>query len=190
MCRYLDCLVIRPCCSVIIIIIISISLANCCSSRAFILVITARHGLCQHLISTPLLTTTSYPFTSFLTYSPERRITADKAMTHAYFNERPRAIDPSMFPSWPAKSERSAATTNKTSPRPPVGGGALAAAAVAAADTGRIRYQPPAPPMGGQRFYSSMGVAGATGVDSRPGTVVGSGDASGQGLDKGFLLRF
>lgn len=78
------------------------------------------------------------------------------------------------------------------SPRPPVGGGALAAAAAAVAAAaaassgsgGRIRYQPPAPPMGGQRFYSSMG------EDSRPGTAVGSGDVISGSLDKGFLLRF
>ncbi|THD26548.1 Cell division cycle 2 1 (PITSLRE proteins) [Fasciola hepatica] len=136
---------------------------------------------------------------SFLTYCPEKRITAEKALTHAYFNERPRAIHPSMFPSWPAKSE-GAVTVRKASPRPPAGGGALAAAAAAMAaaaaaaaangsgGNGRIRYQPPAPPMGGQRFYSSMGAGGGPG--SRSGTAIGSGDLLSSGTDKGFLLRF
>ncbi|CAL8106091.1 unnamed protein product [Calicophoron daubneyi] len=127
---------------------------------------------------------------SFLTYCPDRRITAEKALTHAYFNERPRAIHPSMFPSWPAKSEGGVAV-RKASPRPPAGGGALAAAAAAlaaaaaaASGTGaRVHYQPPAPPMGGQRFYSSM-------ADSRPGTTIGSDNLISSGPDKGFLLRF
>ncbi|OON18446.1 kinase domain protein, partial [Opisthorchis viverrini] len=99
---------------------------------------------------------------NFLTYCPEKRITADKALNHPYFNERPRAIHPSMFPSWPAKSEGGVAVRKGTSPRPPVaGGGALAAAAAAiasaAANVGsggasRVRYQPPAPPMGDCHF--------------------------------------
>ncbi|KAA3679826.1 cell division cycle 2-like [Paragonimus westermani] len=128
---------------------------------------------------------------SFLTYCPDKRVTAEKALNHAYFNERPRAIHPSMFPSWPAKSEGAVSSRKMVSPRPPAGGGALAAAAAAvaaasAASSGsnRIRYQPPAPPMGGQRFYSSMG------EDSRPGTAVGSGELVSGSLDKGFLLRF
>ncbi|KAF7253008.1 hypothetical protein EG68_09090 [Paragonimus skrjabini miyazakii] len=128
---------------------------------------------------------------SFLTYCPDKRVTAEKALNHAYFNERPRAIHPSMFPSWPAKSEGAVSSRKMVSPRPPAGGGALAAAAAAvaaasAASSGsnRVRYQPPAPPMGGQRFYSSMG------EDSRPGTAVGSGDLVSGSLDKGFLLRF
>ncbi|CAH8432668.1 unnamed protein product [Heterobilharzia americana] len=136
---------------------------------------------------------------SFLTYCPDKRITAEKALVHPYFNERPRAIHPSMFPSWPAKSE-GGVNVRKASPRPPAGGGALAAAAAAVAAAAaavstatsgggsRMRYQPPAPPMGGQRFYSSM-------ADSRPGTAnrgtAGSGDAyTTSGVDKGFLLRF
>ncbi|CAH8498079.1 unnamed protein product [Schistosoma rodhaini] len=134
---------------------------------------------------------------SFLTYCPDKRITAEKALVHSYFNERPRAIHPSMFPSWPAKSEGGVAV-KRASPRAPAGGGALAAAAAAVAAAAaaaasslattsgsRVRYQPPAPPMGGQRFYSNMS-------DSRPGTAnQGSGDAfTTSGVDKGFLLRF
>ncbi|CAH8457400.1 unnamed protein product [Dicrocoelium dendriticum] len=127
---------------------------------------------------------------SFLTYCPEKRITAEKALTHAYFNERPRAIHPSMFPSWPAKSEGNVAVRRMASPRPPAGGGALAAAAAAvaaaaaASGNGRVRYQPPAPPMGGQGFYSSMG------GDSKQKNSIGSGDLISGGQDKGFLLRF
>ncbi|KAJ1527126.1 hypothetical protein ONE63_008660 [Megalurothrips usitatus] len=56
----------------------------------------------------------------FLTYDPVQRITADEALAHSYFKEVPLAIDPAMFPTWPAKSElvhRKAA-----SPKPPSGG--------------------------------------------------------------------
>ena len=40
-----------------------------------------------------------------LTYDPKRRLTCDEALQHSYFDEAPVAIDPSMFPTWPAKSE-------------------------------------------------------------------------------------
>lgn len=133
---------------------------------------------------------------SFLTYCPDKRITSEKAMTHPYFNERPRAIHPSMFPSWPARSEGGIAS-RKSPLKPVAGGGALAAvaAAVAAASnvtsgatgSGRVRYQPPAPPLGGQRYFSSIS-------DSRPSTAnratLGSGDNLASNVDKGFLLKF
>ncbi|KAL3312102.1 Cyclin-dependent kinase 11A [Cichlidogyrus casuarinus] len=77
-----------------------------------------------------------------LTYDPNKRVTAEKAMTHQYFNEKPRAIDPSMFPSWPAKSEGNFVKRKQASPRPP-----------AASRPG----QPPPPPLGGQRFFSIVG---------------------------------
>lgn len=57
----------------------------------------------------------------FLTYNPAERITAEKAAKHEYFSELPLAIDPAMFPTWPAKSElghRKAIA----SPKPPSGG--------------------------------------------------------------------
>ncbi|XP_075213703.1 uncharacterized protein LOC142319914 [Lycorma delicatula] len=41
----------------------------------------------------------------FLTYNPGDRITAEKARKHEYFSEHPLAVDPAMFPRWPAKSE-------------------------------------------------------------------------------------
>ncbi|XP_047509826.1 cyclin-dependent kinase 11B isoform X1 [Pieris napi] len=60
----------------------------------------------------------------FLTYNPLRRVTADAALEHAYFKENPVAIDPAMFPTWPAKSEGNRRTTH--SPKPPAGGAAYA----------------------------------------------------------------
>ena len=42
---------------------------------------------------------------SFLTYDPEKRITASEALKHGYFAEKPLPVPPSMFPTWPAKSE-------------------------------------------------------------------------------------
>ncbi|XP_053593604.1 cyclin-dependent kinase 11B isoform X2 [Microplitis demolitor] len=59
-----------------------------------------------------------------LTYDPAQRITAEDALQHPYFTESPLPIEPSMFPTWPAKSEqkdRSAVKTN-ASPKPPSGG--------------------------------------------------------------------
>ncbi|NWT76559.1 CD11B kinase, partial [Prunella himalayana] len=43
---------------------------------------------------------------NFLTYYPARRITAEDGLKHEYFRETPLPIDPSMFPTWPAKSEQ------------------------------------------------------------------------------------
>ncbi|XP_042906651.1 cyclin-dependent kinase 11B isoform X1 [Parasteatoda tepidariorum] len=56
----------------------------------------------------------------FLTYNPARRITAEEAKTHAFFEEKPRPISPSMFPTWPAKSEQP--HRKQHSPKPPSGG--------------------------------------------------------------------
>ena len=41
-----------------------------------------------------------------LCYDPKRRITCDEALKAEYFLEDPRPVDPSMFPTWPAKSEQ------------------------------------------------------------------------------------
>ncbi|XP_072012174.1 cyclin-dependent kinase 11B-like isoform X4 [Engystomops pustulosus] len=57
----------------------------------------------------------------FLTYCPAKRITAEDALKHEYFCETPLPIDPSMFPTWPAKSEQQRVKRG-TSPRPPEGG--------------------------------------------------------------------
>ncbi|KAM9752352.1 cyclin-dependent kinase 11B isoform 2-T3 [Menidia menidia] len=57
----------------------------------------------------------------FLTYCPSKRIISDEALKHVYFGETPLPIDPSMFPTWPAKSEQQRVKRG-TSPRPPEGG--------------------------------------------------------------------
>ncbi|XP_043851438.1 cyclin-dependent kinase 11B isoform X8 [Dromiciops gliroides] len=57
----------------------------------------------------------------FLTYYPGRRINAEDGLKHEYFRETPLPIDPSMFPTWPAKSEQQRVKRG-TSPRPPEGG--------------------------------------------------------------------
>uniref|UniRef100_A0AAY4AY13 cyclin-dependent kinase n=1 Tax=Denticeps clupeoides TaxID=299321 RepID=A0AAY4AY13_9TELE len=57
----------------------------------------------------------------FLTYCPSKRITAEEALKHEYFRETPLPIEPSMFPTWPAKSEQQRVKRG-TSPRPPEGG--------------------------------------------------------------------
>ncbi|KAK3819631.1 MAG: kinase-like domain-containing protein [Benniella sp.] len=41
-----------------------------------------------------------------LTYDPAKRITAEEALQHPYFTEAPPPKHPSMFPTWPSKSER------------------------------------------------------------------------------------
>ena len=56
----------------------------------------------------------------FLTYNPSKRITAGDALKHEYFRESPVPIDPSMFPTWPAKSEQ--VRKHASSPKPPSGG--------------------------------------------------------------------
>ncbi|KAI1296875.1 Cyclin-dependent kinase 11B [Halotydeus destructor] len=52
-----------------------------------------------------------------LTYCPKRRITAAEALNHEYFSERPLPVDPSMFPTWPAKSEGGKAQPKMQSPK-------------------------------------------------------------------------
>lgn len=58
----------------------------------------------------------------FLTYCPERRITASEALTHDFFSENPKPIRSSMFPTWPAKSEAMDRAFKSKSPKPPSGG--------------------------------------------------------------------
>ncbi|XP_019944743.2 cyclin-dependent kinase 11B isoform X1 [Paralichthys olivaceus] len=57
----------------------------------------------------------------FLTYCPSKRIVSDEALKHEYLRETPLPIEPSMFPTWPAKSEQQRVKRG-TSPRPPEGG--------------------------------------------------------------------
>lgn len=61
------------------------------------------------------------PSPRFLTYFPGRRVSAEDGLKHEYFRETPLPIDPSMFPTWPAKSEQQRVKRG-TSPRPPEGG--------------------------------------------------------------------
>ena len=58
----------------------------------------------------------------FLTYCPERRITAEEALNHEFFKESPKPVDPAMFPTWPAKSEGGQLVRKAQSPKPPSGG--------------------------------------------------------------------
>lgn len=64
----------------------------------------------------------------FLTYNPTRRISAEEALKHEYIREAPAPVDPSMFPTWPAKSEQSRKdkANHVSSPKPPSGGKAYA----------------------------------------------------------------
>ncbi len=59
---------------------------------------------------------------SFLTYDPKKRISAEVALNHEYFSELPVAIDPAMFPTWPAKSDPTYKKAIESSPKPPSGG--------------------------------------------------------------------
>ncbi|KAG0223062.1 kinase-like domain-containing protein [Mortierella sp. GBAus27b] len=52
-----------------------------------------------------------------LTYNPAKRITAEEALQHPYFSEAPPPKHPSMFPTWPSKSERT--TKRNASPSAP-----------------------------------------------------------------------
>ncbi|XP_030024358.2 LOW QUALITY PROTEIN: cyclin-dependent kinase 11A [Manduca sexta] len=88
-------------------------------------------GLRQRIGSDLLSETGLSLLQGFLTYNPARRLTADAALEHAYFKEHPVAIDPAMFPTWPAKSEGNRRTH---SPRPPAGGAAYAQYARADSD--------------------------------------------------------
>ncbi|XP_062612344.1 cyclin-dependent kinase 11B-like [Saccostrea cucullata] len=56
----------------------------------------------------------------FLTYDPTKRITAEDSLKYKFFEESPLPVDPSMFPTWPAKSEQPRKHTS--SPKPPSGG--------------------------------------------------------------------
>jgi len=64
---------------------------------------------------------------NLLTYDPKKRITCEEALNSDYFTEAPLPIDPSMFPTWPAKSEQDAQDKLKkgNSPKAPSGGHAF-----------------------------------------------------------------
>jgi len=64
---------------------------------------------------------------NLLTYDPKKRINCEEALGSSYFTEAPLPIDPSMFPTWPAKSEQDAQDKLKkgNSPKAPSGGHAF-----------------------------------------------------------------
>ena len=70
-------------------------------------------------------TACSFPV-RFLTYNPLKRVTAEEALKHDFFPEAPLPVDPSMFPTWPAKSEMSRTRSHGNSPKAPSGGKAYA----------------------------------------------------------------
>lgn len=59
-----------------------------------------------------------------LTYDPSRRISAEDALNHVFFKESPYPIDPTLFPTWPAKSEGPSKTKKvaDSEPRAPSAG--------------------------------------------------------------------
>ncbi|EDV20884.1 uncharacterized protein TRIADDRAFT_31125 [Trichoplax adhaerens] len=87
----------------------------------------------------------------FLTYDPKKRISAEDALNHEYFQQEPRPLDPSMFPTWPAKSElmKRPSKANR-SPTAPEGGGMCKIAG--AADGFRITYATQGKAAGGAGF--------------------------------------
>ncbi|GFS23124.1 cyclin-dependent kinase 11B [Elysia marginata] len=56
----------------------------------------------------------------FFAYDPVKRVSAEAALEHEYFHESPLPVDPSMFPTWPARSEQN--KKHASSPKPPSGG--------------------------------------------------------------------
>lgn len=78
----------------------------------------------------------------FLTYCPSKRIMAEEALKHEYFRESPLPIEPSMFPTWPAKSEQQRVKRG-TSPRPPEGGLGYAQLVRTKASSTCNRHTPP-----------------------------------------------
>ena len=83
----------------------------------------------------------------FLTYNPEKRITAIEAQKSEYFRESPVPIDPSMFPTWPAKSEQ--VHKRASSPKPPSGGKAYSKLLVGGLYIDNIDYFHNKPHFGG-----------------------------------------
>ncbi|RDD41238.1 Cyclin-dependent kinase 11B [Trichoplax sp. H2] len=94
----------------------------------------------------------------FLTYDPKKRISAEDALNHEYFQQEPRPLDPSMFPTWPAKSElmKRPSKANR-SPTAPEGGGMckddeIESQIAGAADGFRITYATQGKAAGGAGF--------------------------------------
>ncbi|KAG1653220.1 Cyclin-dependent kinase 11B [Nymphon striatum] len=58
----------------------------------------------------------------FLTYNPKKRVTAEEGLNQDWFNVAPKPVSPSLFPTWPAKSEQVHHRRTAQSPKPPSGG--------------------------------------------------------------------
>ncbi|XP_060658260.1 serine/threonine-protein kinase PITSLRE isoform X1 [Drosophila nasuta] len=126
-----------------------------------------------------------------LTYDPKQRLTADAALKHAYFKELPLPIDPSMFPTWPAKSELGARKAQASSPKPPSGGSQFK-------QLGRDEPMATAAAKGGAKLASGIitgnkksnaGMAAATAAST--GFVLNAGLTQRQmAMGPGFSLKF
>lgn len=60
----------------------------------------------------------------FLTYDPSKRVAALDALSDVWFKSSPKPVDPSNFPTWPAKSELVKRDKNEDekTPKAPSGG--------------------------------------------------------------------
>uniref|UniRef100_A0A224YLI9 cyclin-dependent kinase n=1 Tax=Rhipicephalus zambeziensis TaxID=60191 RepID=A0A224YLI9_9ACAR len=97
----------------------------------------------------------------FLTYFPQRRITAEEALKHEFFNETPVPVDPSMFPTWPAKSE-----------------------------LGHRKAQSPKPPSGGKQFAKQLGEGDDEGLLAAAGFHMNIPSKGSSAKGTGFSLKF
>ncbi|XP_054714916.1 cyclin-dependent kinase 11B-like isoform X2 [Uloborus diversus] len=98
----------------------------------------------------------------FLTYNPTRRITAEEARKHEFFNEKPKPIAPSMFPTWPAKSEQ----------------------------MHRKQVHSPKPPSGGKQYARQMGEADDEGLMAAAGFHMAGAQEGHSAKGPGFSLKF
>ncbi|GAU95667.1 hypothetical protein RvY_07250 [Ramazzottius varieornatus] len=70
-----------------------------------------------------VLTKSGYDLlTRLLEYNPKTRITAEEALQDIHFRDVPLPVDPSMFPTWPARSEQTPRGPRNNTPKPPSGG--------------------------------------------------------------------
>ncbi|KAI8388241.1 Pkinase-domain-containing protein [Radiomyces spectabilis] len=66
----------------------------------------------------PYLTSAGLDLLSqLLAYDPDKRITAEQALKHPYFSERPLPKDPSLFPTWPSKGEKKKKAFSPSAPQ-------------------------------------------------------------------------
>lgn len=107
----------------------------------------------------------------FLTYDPSKRYAAAEALSHSYMVESPLPIDPSMFPTWPAKSEIASAKAKA---------GTLPNAVTSA--------KSPKAPEGGQQFKALVDAIDEGGKDGGFSLTSANTGAAKQGL--GFTLKF